>query len=155
MNHQFLKDLKEALEYEKLIFNTYLSSKFKLIEYNNDYRYDIKCQSIQHNYTITIEVKADSSPDSTNLCFEYKSRDKISGVFKTESDYFFYYFIERRELFIFKTIELKELLGDNEKFIDLKQKYLRYGGDANTSCLLVIPEKKLIEEGLWHTKIKI
>lgn len=86
---QFYSDLRVANKTEAYIgklFETEYNAK--VLEYNDDNRYDLKIQA--SNGTIfTVEIKEDFSCARTgNLGIEYSCRGKDSGIVTTQADFY-------------------------------------------------------------------
>ena len=117
------------------------------MEYNNDFKYDLKVGQIaekslgdllEHK---TIEVKKDlQALETKNIFIEYESRNKPSGLATTQSDYYCY-FISDTRMFLIETNDLKKLC---RKYIGTKKDIL--GGDSNTSKGILLPIIDLINE---------
>tara|TARA_R110000803_G_scaffold153992_2_gene218809 strand:+ start:256 stop:612 length:357 start_codon:yes stop_codon:yes gene_type:complete len=117
------------------------------MKHNNDFRYDLKvgqvAESILANLlqTKTIEVKRDlRALDTGNVFVEYESRNKASGIAKSEADYYCY-FISDTRMFLITTEDLKALC---RKYIGTYRDKL--GGDSNTSKGILLPIIDLINE---------
>ena len=102
------------------------------MEYNGDFRYDLKVGHRGERYLAavlegaTIEVKSDSWMARTgNIAIEFESRGKPSGLAVTEADYW---------CFIFDTEKLK-VVG-RRYYLDGRVKNM---GDKNTSRAVLIP----------------
>ena len=114
------------------------------MEYNNDFRHDLKVGHKGERYLAavlegaTIEVKADSFIARTkNVAIEFESRGKPSGIATTEADYW---------CIIFDGDEVKKsfIMVDTEKLKSIARRYWELGhikkmGDSNTSRAVMIP----------------
>ena len=85
------------------------------MEYNNDFRYDLKVGQLSEQMVgdllsnRTIEVKADKIAKRTgNVFVEYESRGKPSGISKTEAE--FYCFVVEDLILFIPTEKLKKLM---------------------------------------------
>ena len=115
------------------------------MNYNNDFRYDLKLGQLGEKLlneilnNKKIEVKTDYKALNTgNLFIEYQSRNKPSGISISEADYYCF-IISNEQLILIETKLLKEkcrlLLNTNRDVL---------GGDSNTSKGLLIKLKELI-----------
>lgn len=114
------------------------------MDYNNDFKYDLKVGQIKEKELAdilenkTIEVKNDLKATITNNVFvEYFSRGKLSGVSTSEAD--FYCFAFGDTYHIIKTSKLKEIC---RKYLNTNRDVL--GGDNNTSCGILLPINELL-----------
>lgn len=117
------------------------------MKHNSDFKYDLKLGQIGERYLADIlenqkiEVKTDLQANKTgNVFIEYESRNKPSGIAKTEAQ--FYTFILSNELII---------LIDTDSLKDICRGYLSTpkdikGGDSNTSKGILLPVKELIRQ---------
>ena len=113
------------------------------MEYNNDFRYDLKVGQSKENQlgeilkSKTIEVKYDlQAPQTKNVYVEYFSRGKYSGISKTESDYYCFCFGDT-----FHLIETELLKDRCRKYLNTKRD--KRGGDSNTSKGILLPIEEL------------
>lgn len=151
----FHSDNKIGNKGENAIYDYLLNhpSTIKLINVTKDkwfqqFDIDFIQQDIFHNIN-KIEVKTDRLADKTgNMVYEIWSdkRTHSKGCFeKTEADYIFYYLINTRILYIFKTIDLRawvRLHASSLKCADM--------GDNAFGCIISLNDLKDI-----NTKIKI
>ena len=95
-----------------------------------------------------IEVKSERSwwRKTGNIAIEYESRGKPSGVYKTESDYWFH----RLELdegefctLVFPTPIIRKIV---DKY---KDKLTKNVGDNNTSKCVLVPIKKIFDKEFY------
>lgn len=141
MHYDFEKDLQDGEWGEKRIA-TYLKSKdFNILDFNKNNKYDILVE--KYGRKKKIEIKTDYKDKTGNICIEFESRGKPSGVSVSESDYYFNYFPNINELWMIKTYELKNLIEDLKiryALNDLKYGVINvvYGGDNNSSKLYLI-----------------
>tara|TARA_R110000803_G_scaffold106557_4_gene174645 strand:+ start:581 stop:931 length:351 start_codon:yes stop_codon:yes gene_type:complete len=116
------------------------------MEYNNDFKYDLKVGQVAEKLLAEIlenkkiEVKKDLKAIKTgNIFVEYFSWGKASGISTSEAD-FYCFFITDGRMFLIETKELKQLcrvyLGTNRD---------KLGGDSNTSKGILLPLKDLIK----------
>ena len=114
----FNLDIQIGNKGENIIYD-YLwkhKSTLKIVDVSKDkwfQQFDIDFLQIDTEYNINkIEVKTDRLADKTgNMVYEYWSdrRTYSAGCFeKTQADYIFYYLINTKVLYIFKTQELQE-----------------------------------------------
>lgn len=113
------------------------------MEYNNDFKYDLKVGQSKENKlgeileSKTIEVKYDlKAPYTKNVYVEYSSRNKPSGISTSTADYYCFCFGD--SFHIIETIELKNRC---RKYLDTKRD--RRGGDSNTSKGILLPIDEL------------
>jgi hypothetical protein len=115
------------------------------MEYNNDFRYDLKVGQVAEKMLADIlegkkiEVKKDLQAHKTgNIFVEYESRGKPSGLATSEAEYYCYFLSDEHFVIIesdrFKSI-CRNLLNTNR---DIK------GGDSNTSKGILLPIKYLL-----------
>ena len=125
----FHYDNKIGNKGENIIYDYLLNhpSTIKLMDVTKDewfqqFDIDFIQQDIFHNIN-KIEVKTDRLADKTgNMVYEIWSDKRVysKGCFeKTEADYIFYYLINTRMLYIFKTIDLRAWIRLHES--NLKQ----------------------------------
>ena len=114
------------------------------MKYCSDFKYDLEIGQIKEKElaeiftNATIEVKNDLAAHKTgNVFVEYESRNKPSGISKSQSDYYCFCFNDSYH--IIKTEELKELC---RKYLNTKRDVL--GGDENTSKGILLPIKDLL-----------
>ncbi len=117
------------------------------MEYNNDWRYDLKLgekgENLLANILLlkgdTIEVKTDFQAQETgNVFVEYKSRDKLSGI-STSIATFWAFIISNEQIVIIEMEKLKKLC----KIKGLKRVK---GGDDNTSEGVLLPVCTLVSK---------
>tara|TARA_R110000765_G_C18441185_1_gene547017 strand:+ start:122 stop:472 length:351 start_codon:yes stop_codon:yes gene_type:complete len=116
------------------------------MKHNNDFRYDLKVGQVAENLLADllenkkIEVKRDlRALETGNVFIEYESRNKPSGIAKSEADYYCY-FISDTRMFLITTTDLKKLC---RKYIGTNRDKL--GGDSNTSKGILLPITDLIK----------
>ena len=113
------------------------------MEYCSNFRYDLKVGQVAEEalaeilQNAKIEVKRDlKAPITGNLFIEYKSRGKVSGIDRTEADYWCF---ALEEVFIItSTSYLKTLI---EPLRNTKADVC--GGDKNTSRGILLPIRQL------------
>tara|TARA_R110002096_G_scaffold85427_2_gene196545 strand:+ start:398 stop:754 length:357 start_codon:yes stop_codon:yes gene_type:complete len=117
------------------------------MNFNNDFRYDLRVGQVAEQILSellegkTIEVKRDLQAFKTgNIYIEYESRNKPSGIAKSEADYYCF-FISDSRMFLIETKELKNIC---RKYIGTNRD--KKGGDSNTSKGILLPLKDLLYE---------
>ena len=120
------------------------------MEYCNDFKYDLKVgqigeQLLNDIFTLkTIEVKRDSwIYKSGNIAIEYESRNKPSGIAKSEADYWAIIFsgdYKDEIILIIKANRLKDICR-----IYYKKGNIKAMGDNNTSKAILIPIKEILK----------
>ena len=119
------------------------------MEYNNDFKYDLKVGQVKEEElgnifnSAKIEVKYDlkalSKDDlyKNNVYVEFWSRGKKSGISTTQADYYCFCFGDKFHLV--KTTELKDKCR-----VYLNTWRNREGGDNNTSRGILLPITELL-----------
>jgi len=114
------------------------------MNYNNDFKYDLKVGQVKEEElgkifsSATIEVKHDLKALSTgNVYVEYFSRGKKSGISTSQSDYYCFAFGDT-----FHLIATKNLKDKCRKYIGTSRD--KAGGDLNTSKGILLPLKELM-----------
>ena len=129
-NYNFRKDLEEAKGIEKEFAGKF-GSRFHLlgVEYNDDYRYDVKFKTA--NGSFTFEVKHDIMSSKTgNLALEYECRGRDSGISKTEASYWAYKL--DNDFYWIKVADLKSLVTDKKYFRKV------IGGDSGSNTKMYL-----------------
>lgn len=110
------------------------------MEYNNDFRYDLKVGQVAEKMLADIlkgkkiEVKKDLQAHKTgNIFVEYESRGKPSGLATSEAEYYCYFLSDEHFVMI-----------QTERFKEICRQYFRLnghtkGGDSNTSKGILLP----------------
>ena len=113
------------------------------MNYNNDFKYDLKVGQVKEKELGTIfenakiEVKYDLQALTTgNVFVEYESRNKPSGLSTSQSDYYCFVFGDTWHLI--KTDLLKSRC---RKYLNTKRDIK--GGDMNTSKGILLPINQL------------
>lgn len=89
-NYNFKKDLPIAEKTERQIGQALENVGWKVLEYNNDNRYDLKVKSPKGNIK-TIEIKEDFTCEKTgNVGVEFECRGKPSGISTSQADWYIY-----------------------------------------------------------------
>jgi len=124
------------------------------MEYNNDFRHDLKVGQVAEKelgnilQDATIEVKYDQQYLRTgNFYIEYISRGKRSGIATSEADYWAL-IGELRQIHIIKTELLRERLREFKKYCEHYDKpanktWQVKGGDNNTSIGFLVRLKDI------------
>ena len=114
------------------------------MEYNSDFRYDLKVGQVAEQALAKIfegkkvEVKRDRKARLTgNVFVEYESRGKPSGISTSEADY--WCFVIEETFILITATRLKEIV-EPLKGTDKE----RRGGDNNTSVGVLLRIKDLI-----------
>lgn len=120
------------------------------MQYCNDFKYDLKVGQIGEKLlndilTLkTIEVKRDSwIYKSGNIAIEFESRNKPSGIAKSQAEYWAIIFsgdYKDEIILIIKANKLKEICREYYKKGNIKAM-----GDNNTSKAILIPIKEILE----------
>lgn len=120
------------------------------MQYCNDFKYDLKVGQIGEKLlndilTLkTIEVKRDSwIYKSGNIAIEFESRNKPSGIAKSQAEYWAIIFsgdYKDEIILIIKANKLKEICREYYKKGNIKTM-----GDNNTSKAILIPIKEILE----------
>jgi hypothetical protein len=120
------------------------------MEYCSDFKYDLKIGQVGEKllneiFTLkTIEVKTDSwIYKSGNIAIEYESRNKPSGISKSEADYWAIIFsgdYKDEIILIIKSNRLKDICREYYKKGNIKTM-----GDNNTSKAVLIPIKEILK----------
>jgi hypothetical protein len=116
------------------------------MEYCSNFKYDLEVGQVKEIELAKIlsnkkiEVKTDlKAADTGNVYVEYESRNKASGIAKTESDYYCFV-ISDYSFFFIKTSELKVKC---RKYLNTNRD--KRGGDNNTSKGILLPIIELIK----------
>jgi len=120
------------------------------MEYCNDFKYDLRVGQIGEqlldnilNFR-TIEVKRDSwIYKSGNIAIEYESRNKPSGIAKSQADYWAIIFsgdYKDELILIIKENRLKEICREY-----YKKGMIKTMGDNNTSKAILIPITEILK----------
>jgi hypothetical protein len=120
------------------------------MEHCNDFKYDLRVgqigeQLLNEILTLkTIEVKRDSwIYKSGNIAIEYESRNKPSGIAKSQADYWAIIFsgdYKDEIILIIKENRLKEICREYYKKGNIKTM-----GDNNTSKAILIPITEILK----------
>ena len=110
------------------------------MEYNNDFRYDLKVGQVAEKMLADIlegkkiEVKKDLQAHKTgNIFVEYESRGKPSGLATSEAEYYCYFLSDEH----FVIIESDRFKGICRNFLNTNRDIK--GGDSNTSKGILLP----------------
>lgn len=111
-NYNFRDDLPIAQETEKEVAKILEDKGAKILEFNNDNKYDIKIE--WKGQEKTIEVKEDFTCQRTgNVGLEYSCRGKDSGIACSKADFYVYKIHEPGgaiHFYMMKTADLKKLI---------------------------------------------
>ena len=96
----------------------------------------------------TIEVKSERSwwRKTGNIAIEYEYRGKPSGIYKTESDYWFHRLELKEGEFCTLVFPTKVLKGIVDKY---KDKLTKNVGDSKASKCVLIPIKEIFSEQFY------
>lgn len=115
------------------------------MEYNSDFRYDLKVGQGAENFLgqllegNTLEVKMDKRAHQTGLIFvEFESRGKPSGIATSEADYWAYVIEGKGAVIVSKETMRKKV----RQAIRIRGKLK--GGDSNTSLGTLVAVKDLL-----------
>jgi len=110
----FLPTLKKYEPYELkalLLLKLHLNNDNIKYSFNKNYKYDISLNI--NDKIIKYEIKTDEKSLKTNNIFiEYKSFNKLSGIYTTESDY--YIINDTINFYLIETKDILKLIDDNE-----------------------------------------
>ena len=101
-----------------------------------------KIADMLQNKKIEVKSEKDMWQKTGNICIEYQSWSKPSGIEATESDYWFHNLCVGDEEYctlVFKTSVLRKIIAAN-KFRSVQ------GGDHNASRMYLVPLNKLFTE---------
>lgn len=112
-----------------------------------DFKYDLKLGEVGEGIlgellTLKkIEVKRDFFTSMTgNIAVEFSSRGKPSGIATTEADWWAFIICEDKYILLIETQKLKKIAR-----IQYKAGQVKKGGDNQTSELVIIPVKDIID----------
>mgnify|MGYP003314580930 CR=1 FL=1 len=100
------------------------------------------------NKKIEVKSERDIWQDTGNICIEYESYRKPSGIRATESDYWFHNLCIGNEEYctlVFKTDVLKKIVDQLDTFKTVS------GGDHNASKMFLVNLQKLFSSCLLYT----
>ncbi len=120
------------------------------MKYSNSFTYDLSFGEIAEDWVkkllsngFKVEVKNDRLIHKTgNLFIEYESRGKPSGLATTTADYWIYRMSELDSALTLPVNSLKDVC----RLYFQQKKYLKIGGDNNTSKAFLIPLIKLLND---------
>jgi hypothetical protein len=155
----FLIDLEKFQLAEKKVAEFFEKEfKTKTISLNHDNKHDFKCLYNNHR-ELKVEVKGDrwcypdkivnysfgpkleKGRDSGNLFIETECRGKLSGINTSKSDYYAYYYVYFKKLWLIRTSDLKKLILEN----DFEIKDENVGDKGSKTKGYVIPRDEFIE----------
>lgn len=133
-----------------------------MIEYNDDWRYDLKVGQEGESFIskllskgegcYTVEVKLDKRAHSTgNFFIEYESRGKPSGLKTSIADYYALMTVDQNLVMIVRTDHLKKALKSwQQRCVEADKPpdktWQKRGGDGLTSVGMLIPVAELADE---------
>lgn len=130
-NYDFNKDLLVAKKTEEDVAKLLESFGVKILEYNDDNRYDIKVD--WKGNIKTIEIKEDFLCQETgNVAVEFSCRGNDSGIKTTQSDFYIYKVHEVGYIihyYLMKTSDLKKIISDKSYHRTVN------GGDEGSNSL--------------------
>jgi len=119
------------------------------MKYNYDFRNDLEFGQMYETKfhrmlsEKKVEVKSDRQSMVTgNVFIEFSYKNEISGILKTEADYYAYYINDETCI----TMSVKTLKVKLKKLYKEKKAIVRPGGDENTSMGLVVKIKDLLHD---------
>lgn len=139
-NYDFDKDLKNEQKNKNLVSKFLTSNNFKIINDNNDNKYDLL---VNHSGdTTSIELKEDFEAARTgNVAIEYYSRGKPSGIRTTQAD-IYWYTVHYNGFYKYLAISVNKL---KEFFKTSYDYYSVVGGDKNSYTKMYLMKVKLFE----------
>ena len=121
---------------------------------NNDNKFDIDLQygqvreqelaDILKYEKIEVKTERDKWMETGNICIEFQSRGKASGIAVTQAEWWVHVLADGDEtvcMLLFPTDKLKEIA--RKAVVDGK---VVYGGDDNLSKMVLIPLKEIFNE---------
>jgi hypothetical protein len=133
---KFYKDLSFGNKSERWI-SKWLNKKFNwsIKSFGNNSDWDI--EMVKNNKSLYVECKTDTwehwNYKTGNIFLEIKCNGKDSGVRKTKSDLYIFFYPYEGEIWIGKTKEIKEWISNN------KNLYIKYGcGDGGKVTSIII-----------------
>ena len=148
-NLEFKSDLKLGNEGEEAVLKFLETKGWKLVNSNNDNKYDIKVanEGVENTYEIKTDVKCAPLFDTGNIFVEYSSRKKPSGIMVTQADWFVTYFKYFDELWFIQPSRLLELISRNDfpTFCD--------AGDVGSETHGYLINRKKFKEWFYVCKI--
>lgn len=125
--YNFKDSIKFGKYGEDIVINYIKNLKYDVIDVSNDKKYqnmdiDILLKTKDNTY-IGVEVKTDSY-DTGNIFFEIVSSTypfNEGCMFKTRSDFIFYFFTKTKELYILNTSKYRKFVLDNISRFEFKK----------------------------------
>lgn len=144
--NKFKSDLIFGKKYEKAFLNIINAKDFKIME-GNFKEYDLE---VYNNNKITkYEIKSDRLTTKTgNICIEYRSYGKDSGISTSESDYYGYFEVidsDNHILYLIPTNYIKDCIKDKKYTRTMK------GGD-NYKSEFYLFKKNLFDNYIYEDK---
>jgi|14BtaG_2_1085337.scaffolds.fasta_scaffold06963_2 hypothetical protein len=106
------------------------------MKYNNDFRNDLEFGQMYETKfhrmlsEKKVEVKSDrQSMDTGNVFIEFSYKNEISGILKTEADYYAYYINDETCI----TMSVKTLIEKIRKLLNVNNAQIKSGGDGYKS----------------------
>jgi hypothetical protein len=101
---------------------------------------------------VEVKTERDTWMNTKNAVFEFRCRDKPSGITTTQSDYWLHIFSERGQAvmaFLFRVEELKQFLRAVYKDPAKYGARVCKGGDDNRSEVILVPVQELHRVARW------
>lgn len=101
---------------------------------------------------VEVKTERDTWMNTKNAVFEFRCRDKPSGITTTQSDYWLHIFSERGQAvmaFLFRVEELKQFLRAVYKDPEKYGARVCRGGDDNRSEVILVPVQELHRVARW------
>ncbi len=116
---KFKKDLKFGNDGEKVVFEHLetVVDNIKLIDEcnNSDYDFKVKADGRFRKYEVkTEDAYCKPGNDTGNIFIETECSGKVSGLNKSQSDWYAFYLYHYKEIWYIKTSDLKILLINNK-----------------------------------------
>lgn len=130
-NYDFKKDLPIAITTEIEVAKILCNAGAKIIEFNDDNKYDLKIR--WKNRETTIEIKEDFTCERTNnVGVEFECRGKPSGISITVAEFYLYKIHQyggQIHFYIMKTEDLKKIIKNGVYHSIVN------GGDAGSNSM--------------------
>lgn len=137
--YNFSKDINTGVQGETYIRMFLESLGFIYIESCSNISYDLKMSYGLKEYTY--EVKTDVYPkDTGNMVIEFECRNKPSGIYATQADYFVYFYPHLGEIWRIKCEDLRKLISTTNPHI------FTGAGDSGSNTKLFRLKKKEVEK---------
>lgn len=144
MKNRFLHALRKSKEVERQIADHFTSKGYEVLYISTDNTCDliVKKDNITKLYEVKTDFIINEHFDTGNMFIEFESRNKLSGIATSQSDWYIYYFINLNEMWFIRTAYLKYLIITN----DFKVKEQAGDEGSNTKGYLVPRFRKDIKE---------